>query len=711
MAAPLFQRGPHPCLQSAITSQNPDKWMLEAQFEARQHAFETSLKQMAAAEASRHFETFSALLKEQHQRATAEAASQFEAVRQQLHALSEQLHSATLHPPCACCAGGAAGGGPRERPPPGAPARSRSDGSVQQLRLEGKRPPAPGRSLTGDAAPLQRPEEKGSSAPKGAAAAGAAPQLPERPLEERVAQQLKAAQSEQLQVLRECLTDLLQQVRHHLAPAYHYSSGSMPPASSSEEGGSLRLSVTFEEELPTYQRPKGDTLKSLSLSEVSKEMSRKQQKCNISALQALQGWKGRAIGRLGSASEVLEERIGTFEKGLEFVSGMLILFNTIYMVIEVEVAMASVRRGEATPEWIWWGGLVFTVLFSLELLARIANERRQFIAGSHWQWNVFDSVLVLFQVVDMVAKVANLSFFRGLRAMRAFRAVRVLRTARYVRELRLMVSSISCSLYSIFWSIVLLCLVLLFFAMAVQQTVQAELEADGLSHVHPDLLQYYRSLPISMLSLFMAISGGCDWKDLLEPLAEISRVYMVIFTLFVTFLLFGMLNILTAIFVESTCKLAEVDADLVIKEHMDRDNSAMNKIRNFLRTADVDGSGTISQSEFESRLDDPAFKAQLQLCDLNIHEARGIFQLLDVNEQGDVGIEEFVYGLMRLKGGAKQVDIATMMYENKRVLSKIVELMEATEANFADLKAGLRIKPVHEVSLASRLAEKRSWMV
>merc|ERR1712224_1178065 len=43
---------------------------------------------------------------------------------------------------------------------------------------------------------------------------------------------------------------------------------------------------------------------------------------------------------------------------------------------------------------------------------------------------------------------------------------------------------------------------------------------------------------------------------------------------------------------------------------------------------------------------------------------------------GTVGVDEFVVGCLRLRGEAKSVDVATIMYENKRIMSRLKHLGE-----------------------------------
>merc|ERR1711957_943244 len=72
----------------------------------------------------------------------------------------------------------------------------------------------------------------------------------------------------------------------------------------------------------------------------------------------------------------------------------------------------------------------------------------------------------------------------------------------------------------------------------------------------------------------------------------------------------------------------------------------------------------------------------LYLAALNVHasEAAGLFCLLDSDCSGRVEIGELVSGLLRLKGGAKAVDMVTLLHENKKLSSKMNELLVLVKA-------------------------------
>lgn len=200
-----------------------------------------------------------------------------------------------------------------------------------------------------------------------------------------------------------------------------------------------------------------------------------------------------------------------------------------------------------------------------------------------------------------------------------------------------------------------------------------------------DLEKYYSSLFITIYTLTRAISGGMSWRDCASPFDKISWMYSVAFTLFVSFVLFGLLNILTGVFVESASAIADIDRDFVIQEEMNNQSSMVNVMRELFHRVDKDSSGGITWHELKTNLEDPAMKAYFKLVQLEPAEAESLFYLLDVDDDGEVGIEEFIMGCMRLKGTAKCIDSAMLLYENKRIFNLLNNFMRAVETNFEQL--------------------------
>jgi len=191
------------------------------------------------------------------------------------------------------------------------------------------------------------------------------------------------------------------------------------------------------------------------------------------------------------------------------------------------------------------------------------------------------------------------------------------------------------------------------------------------THAHAeesDLADLYGSLDSSMISLYMAITGGDDWGNLMHPLSdELSPLFAPFYVLYIAFSMFALLNVVTGLFVEKAMASALDDRDAIIQEQLAREGSYVNEVRAAFAEADQDGSGTITLDEFQIHLRDERVQAYFKSLELDPSYAVDLFHLLDLGDTGAVNTEEFVLGCLRLKGHAKSIDVATLKYESKRM--------------------------------------------
>merc|ERR1712187_727566 len=198
-------------------------------------------------------------------------------------------------------------------------------------------------------------------------------------------------------------------------------------------------------------------------------------------------------------------------------------------------------------------------------------------------------------------------------------------------------------------------------------------------------------LTSSCITLVASISGGIDWVDASTPLFEIKGIYLLIYLLFVMFCVFGLMNILTGIFVANTKEVSRIDRDLVIRSQLNDRRSFANLLKNVLRSIDKDGNGTISKQELMENLRSDEIDAYLKTLDVTVSDAQGVFKLLDVSGMGEVNIDEFVLSLMRFQGSARAVDVATLLYEGKRNEARWNAYMDYIEEQFDVVKKRLHI--------------------
>jgi len=274
-----------------------------------------------------------------------------------------------------------------------------------------------------------------------------------------------------------------------------------------------------------------------------------------------------------------------------------VAINTVFVGIQMDLYLEAASKGGDKPPWLWYVDNLIMLAFVVELLAKLWLQRLQFFTGDDRRWNIFDAVLVVSSIVDALVIFADISFLRFLRMARAIRAIRVLKCLRFVKDLRLMITSIACSASCLFWAFVLLSCVLYLFAVFIMQGILYFLEHHD-AKVNEFVVQHYGTVLSTMTSLFMAISGGMDWYELVTPLHAFSEWYTCIYVFYMLFVLFGILNILTAIFVEGAHHLARLDRDVVMNEQMSNDASTINELKRVFQEFDADGSNTIDLQEF-----------------------------------------------------------------------------------------------------------------
>jgi len=248
----------------------------------------------------------------------------------------------------------------------------------------------------------------------------------------------------------------------------------------------------------------------------------------------------------------------------------------------------------------------------------------------------------------------------------------------------LMLASVIVSLPSLLWACCFLMFILYLFSVFITLDVTEYLHANSV--VEPGLLDYYGSLVNSMLSLFMAISGGTDWELLLKPLQGMSELYTYFYVFYVFFTVFGIMNVLTAVFVEAAARISDIDRDYVIQDQLAQTYACAKALTKMFNEA-TNGTGVkkMDRSALEAHLQNESVVGYLRFLNLDISEALNLFDLLDWEEKGVVSIEDFVQGMMRLMGPAKGVDLATVMYESKKIYVQLVALAKFVEDNLAIL--------------------------
>lgn len=326
------------------------------------------------------------------------------------------------------------------------------------------------------------------------------------------------------------------------------------------------------------------------------------------------------------------------------------------------------------PAWASWAELGFSILFAIELTLRLLANGVYFFRSNDWKWNVFDCVLVVHSIFDLVGFVWNSLFLRVLRLFKIVRFLRIIRFLRSFRSLRLITHGIVGSVSSMFWSMILLLGVTFVFGIVFLQATIHHLES-SLPPVPEEeaaqLRSYWGSVLRSMLSLFKASTGGTDWDVLAKPLLGVGWLAYALFVVYMAFFLFAVMNAVTSLFVESTMNLAAHDQVMTIQHELEKKDKHVERLRELFRDLDTNQDGLISYSDLSAKIRDPRLVAWLSSLGIDACDVLGFFRLLSGNLRHPIDFETFVIGCIQLRGEARALDMHRLLQQQRELAVEI----------------------------------------
>jgi voltage-gated sodium channel len=206
----------------------------------------------------------------------------------------------------------------------------------------------------------------------------------------------------------------------------------------------------------------------------------------------------------------------------------------------------------------------------LELAIRLQAHRRDFFSNG---WNVLDLALVGLAVTDLIVVVAAVSSDSSLSVMAVFRMMRLIRLARLVRLFRffkslwLLVCGLAASMRTVFWAWLLIYLIIYIFGLCFTRIFApytCELSDDSNEELQ-DLDKYFGNVGRAMFSVFQTVTLE-DWTLLAKNAAVYEPWTRVLFFAILGVCTWGVMHVITAVFVESSLEASSVRSADVAKK-------------------------------------------------------------------------------------------------------------------------------------------------
>jgi hypothetical protein len=403
----------------------------------------------------------------------------------------------------------------------------------------------------------------------------------------------------------------------------------------------------------------------------------------------------------GDFTEPIDEELGCVfvqrmvkNKVFEFGSLIVILLNTMCLAAEVEF-MGKVAGHEmkldkyeepATDSWQYADeifpilSVIFNVIFSIELLLRSIALGRTKCCANRWLW--LDGILVFAGWIDVFGSYfsldqgLNATFLRVLRLLRLLRIIKTFKSRSSFHSLFLLMKALQASFNALCWSFLLLFFIMLATGLFINQILYGYFTDSQRSHQErSQVFEYFGTFLTTMITMFEITLG--NWVTPTRKLMNADGVYWGIYiVIYRCFFCFAVVNVIRAVFITETNRVALQDDEVAMMNAERATMGVTHKLLDLFHALDVSGDGTIDWNDFQEALTDVTLKEYMKTLELLPKDLQTLFKLLDDGD-GYVTTDEFVSGVLALRGQAKCIDMMTLMHVTRTMDKKLDALLPA----------------------------------
>lgn len=363
----------------------------------------------------------------------------------------------------------------------------------------------------------------------------------------------------------------------------------------------------------------------------------------------------------------------------EYSIGFIILLNSVFIGMAISAELEN------------WDLTVYTVMENIFLAIYITEICMRFISDGVWYslkqpWVLFDFVLVLLGgfaqwIVEPLRSVETDGTFNAYLAqlLGPILVFRILRLLRLLRALRLvavfttlwrLVQGLLYSCGTMLWTCTLVTATLYVFACcAVELITKDEILRED-PDVKPIIEHNFRNIPVAMLSLLQFVT--CDSiHQIYWELVVKQPLFIFYFVPLLLIVAIALMNLVTAILVESSISTARVDEQLEQVQRRRHMRSLYPDLKNAFRKIDKSGDGNVSLDEIKAAATDLPEAIRPFIKDKDIVE---IFELLDIDGSGEIGEREFVEGILQLTMSDIPIETFQMLRYLRNISTGVTQL-------------------------------------
>lgn len=363
----------------------------------------------------------------------------------------------------------------------------------------------------------------------------------------------------------------------------------------------------------------------------------------------------------------------------------MVSLNAILIFLELEKQGAEIAAELGiAPDVTGWDSLevgfhiadhVFNAFYLTELIIKLVIMRSAYFKDA---MNIIDAVVALLNSVDLIilnGSSSSLVLARLARLVKVSKLMRLSRILRTSSEMCALVHTLYHSLKSLVAAAVLLMIIVFITGLAMAQFVSMFLMDECAPNVPlcDWAYQHYGSGSRASWTMFkVTLSGG--WPTWASDLVEsVNWFYIFFWVMYIIVVWFGVLRVITALFLKQTMEVAAADQEMIAKEKLKQKAKHAAAMRRFFAASDVDGNGMINHAEFKAALLDKDAAQWLHGMGVEHTEIDALFQMLD-NGDGNISFDELLANAARLGGMARASDQVAIICNQKNMLRAIEKL-------------------------------------
>jgi len=367
--------------------------------------------------------------------------------------------------------------------------------------------------------------------------------------------------------------------------------------------------------------------------------------------------------------------------------------------------------GQVVPQFISMGSGFCLMLYSIELV--LVFLAQGWNAMKDWVFVLDLGVIVCgFTEITMdffmpEGELADrIGILRLLRLGRVIRLLQLLRKTRALRELQKLVTMMSTCLKALAWSFIFCFVVMTIWAMLIVELVNPLIqEMHSNSTIFADCPQCLRATHSVMdanLLLFKTVIAGDSWGTIAVPVIEAYPATAVIWVGSLLTLVFGVLNLIVAVVVDTFADARDRDI-LNLAEEMEQDMEADKRfLQMVFNRIDVDKTGQLTLDQLvEGARTDTEFQSRLRVMDIDEMDLVQLFEMIDIDNSGAIEQNEFIRPLSRWVRDSKtaprfiKYNMMRTMHKQDELQFQQNELREMVETRFSEICDRLDQLPLH----------------